>query len=142
MRLKAGRQLGRDTAQRQALLKHLVTALFKFERIETTVAKAKEVGSLAERLVTLAKHGDLHARRQSLRIVRSKEAIAKLFDVLGPRYADRHGGYTRILRTTGRRGDGAPLALVEMVGSQVVDLQKKRQSRKREASKREGEASG
>ncbi len=111
----SGRKLNRTPAHRKALYRNLVTALFKHERIETTVPKAKEARSLAEKLITFAKRGDLHARRQAARRINEPEVLQKLFADIGPRYADRPGGYTRILRLGPRRGDNAELALLELV---------------------------
>jgi large subunit ribosomal protein L17 len=121
----AYQKLGRDSSARKALFRDLVTDLFINERIETTEAKAKEVRSIAEKLITLAKRGDLHARRQVAAYVRkelvdptdadSQDAIQKLFSDIAPRYANRAGGYTRILKTGPRRGDGAPMAYLELV---------------------------
>jgi len=108
-------KLGRTTGHRRALFRNMVTSLFARERIETTEAKAKEVQPIAEKLVTLAKRGDLHARRQAARYLTDEDVLKKLFDVIGPRYADRAGGYTRIVRTGNRKGDAAPMALLELV---------------------------
>jgi large subunit ribosomal protein L17 len=110
-----GRKLGRTTPHRSAMLRNMVTSLLEHERIETTDAKAKEVRRVAERMITLGKRGDLHARRQALRVVRSREVAAKLFDELAPRYAERAGGYTRVLKVGRRVGDAAPFSLVELV---------------------------
>lgn len=110
-----GRKLGRTSSHRQALLRNLVTALLEHEKIETTDAKAKEVRRVAERMITLGKRGDLHARRQALRVVRTKEVTAKLFDELAPRYQERPGGYTRVLKVRRRVGDAAPISLIELV---------------------------
>jgi large subunit ribosomal protein L17 len=110
-----GRKLGRTSAHRRALLRNLVTALLEHEQIETTDAKAKEVRRVAERMITLGKRGDLHARRQALRVVRTRDVTTKLFDELAPRYRDRAGGYTRVLKVGRRVGDAAPLSLVELV---------------------------
>jgi len=114
--LKAGRRLGRTTEHRQAMLRNLVTALLEHERVETTRAKAKEVRQWAEQIITLAKRGDLHARRQSLSVVRSKKVVAKLFGELRERYLERPGGYTRIIPFGLRLGDGASLSIIELVG--------------------------
>ena len=114
--LKAGRRLSRTTEHRQAMLRNLVTSLLEHERVETTRAKAKEVRQWAEQIITLAKRGDLHARRQSLALVRSKKVVAKLFGELRERYQERPGGYTRIIPLGLRLGDGAPLSIIEMVG--------------------------
>ncbi|MEX1030191.1 MAG: 50S ribosomal protein L17 [Paenibacillaceae bacterium] len=114
-------KLGRNSSNRKALFRDLVTDLFLYERIQTTEAKAKELRSVAEKLITLAKRGDLHARRQVASFVRresadgEKDAIQKLFTDLGPRYAERPGGYTRILKLGPRRGDSAPMVYIELV---------------------------
>ncbi len=97
------------------MLSNMATSLFRHERIRTTTAKAKELRPFAERLITLARRGDLHARRQAARTIRDKEALQKLFDTLGPRYADRSGGYLRVLKIGQREGDGAEIALVQLV---------------------------
>ncbi|AJH77922.1 50S ribosomal protein L17 [Heyndrickxia coagulans] len=117
------RKLGRTSAQRKALLRDLATDLIINERIETTEARAKELRSVVEKLVTLGKRGDLHARRQAAAYVRhetadaetKQDAVQKLFSVIAERYADRQGGYTRILKVGPRRGDGAPVAIIEFV---------------------------
>jgi large subunit ribosomal protein L17 len=116
----AYRKLGRVTSHRTALLRNLATALFERERIQTTLMKAKELRPYAERLITLAKREDdrLHARRQVSRDIQNPEVLKKLFDTLGARYATRPGGYTRILRLGFRRGDGAEMAVVELLGSE------------------------
>jgi large subunit ribosomal protein L17 len=112
---KAGRKLGRTSAHRSALLRNLVTALLEHERIETTDAKAKELRRVADRMITLGKRGDLHARRQALAVVRSREVAGKLFGPLAERYRERQGGYTRILKLRTRIGDAAPISLIELV---------------------------
>ena len=111
----AGRKLGRTTSHRWALLRNMATSLFRHERITTTVSKAKELRPFAERLITLAKKETLHARRQVLRHIKDREVVAKLFDKLGPRYATRPGGYSRIVRTSFRRGDNSEMALIELI---------------------------
>ncbi len=125
-----GRKLNRTPSHRKALLRNMVTALLDLEQIETTDAKAKELRSLTERMVTLGKRGedDLSARRQALRVIRSKKVVAKLFSELGPRYADRPGGYTRIVKVENRRGDGAHLSIIAMVKEPVTfkDMKHKR----------------
>jgi large subunit ribosomal protein L17 len=111
-----GRHLSRTAPHRKMLARNLVTALFEHERIETTVIKAKETRSLAEKLITYAKRGDLHARRMAARKVNDPAVLQKLFEEIGPRYSERPGGYTRILRLSGaRRGDNAEMALLELV---------------------------
>nr|WP_321464817.1 50S ribosomal protein L17 [uncultured Desulfobulbus sp.] len=112
---KAGRKLGRTSSHREAMLRNMVTSLLDQERIVTTVPKAKEARRVAEQMITLGKRGDLHARRQALSYIRSKEVVAKLFDELSSQYADREGGYTRIIRTGNRAGDAAPMAILELV---------------------------
>ena len=116
--LKQGRKLGRTTAHRRALLRNLATALLEHERIITTEPKAKELRRVADKLVTLGKRGDLHARRQALQVVQSNAVVRKLFDVIAPRFAERHGGYTRILRLGYRPGDAAAMAVIELVDFQ------------------------
>ncbi|MGE4558631.1 MAG: 50S ribosomal protein L17 [Desulfobulbus sp.] len=122
---KAGRKLGRTSSHRDAMLRNMVTSLLDQERIVTTVPKAKEARRVAEQMITLGKRGDLHARRQALSYIRSKEIVAKLFDQLSGQYAERQGGYTRILRTGNRAGDAAPMAILELVDYQesVVEAQ-------------------
>ena len=112
---KKGRKLNRTAAHRKAVLRNMATSLFRHERIETTTAKAKELRPFAERLITLAKRGDLHARRLAARKIADREVLGKLFDDLGPRFAERPGGYTRILKLGPRRGDAAEMALIELV---------------------------
>ena len=112
---KSGRKLGRRSEHRTAMLRNIVTSLLDMERIVTTVPKAKEVRRVAEQMITLGKRGDLHARRQAMAYIRSKEVVAKLFDQLSSQYADRQGGYTRIIRTGFRAGDAAPMAILELV---------------------------
>jgi len=112
----AGRKLGRNPAHRKAMLRNLVTSLLEHERIVTTVPKAKEARKIAEKMITLGKRGDLHARRQAMAYIRTKSIVAKLFDELSEQYADRQGGYTRIIRTGTRYGDAAPMAILELVG--------------------------
>jgi large subunit ribosomal protein L17 len=121
--LKQGRKLGRTTAHRKALLRNLATALFEHERIVTTEPKAKELRRIADKLVTLGKRGNLHARRQALQVVRSNAVVRKLFDEVAPRFAGRQGGYTRILRLGYRPGDAAAMAVIELVDAQVEEVQ-------------------
>ena len=112
---KAGRKLNRTSTHRRALLGSLATALIKHEQIATTLPKAKELRRVADRLITLAKRGDLHARRQAFARLRDDAMVAKLFNTLGPRYAERPGGYTRVLKAGFRYGDSAPMAVIELV---------------------------
>lgn len=111
---------GRNTGQRKALLKNLVTSFLETERIETTEAKAKEVRSLAEKMITLGKRGDLHARRQALAFLTKESVVSKVFGDLAPRSANRPGGYTRIIKTRQRIGDAAPMVLLELVDVAVA----------------------
>ncbi len=111
-----GRKLGIDATHRKAMYRNLVIALITHERIKTTTPRAKEARRLAERMITFAKRGDLHARRHVASILNDKNAVRKLFDELGPRYADRPGGFTRVLKLSGvRKGDAAEMALLEFV---------------------------
>ena len=110
-----GRALGRTDSHKEALLRNMATSLFRHGRIETTTAKAKELRPFAEKLITLAKQGDLHARRLAARRIQDREILSTLFDSIGPRFATRAGGYTRILKTGFRKGDGAETSLIELV---------------------------
>ena len=113
--LKAGRRLSRTTEHRLAMLRNLITSLLDVERVATTRAKAKEARQWAEKIITLSKRNDLHARRLALAVVRSKKVVAKLFSELKERYQDRPGGYTRIIPLGVRLGDGAPMSILELV---------------------------
>ena len=117
--LKQGRKLGRTSAHRKALLRNLATALLEHERIITTEPKAKELRRVADKLVTLGKRGNLHARRQALQVVQSNAVVRKLFNEIAPRFAERQGGYTRILRLGYRPGDAAAMAVIELVDAQI-----------------------
>jgi large subunit ribosomal protein L17 len=110
-----GRKLNRTPTHRAALLSSLASALIKHEQIATTVPKAKELRRVTDRLITLAKRGDLHARRLAFARIRDEAMVAKLFDTLGPRYAGRPGGYTRVMKAGFRYGDAAPMAVIELV---------------------------
>ena len=111
----AGRKLNRTATHRSALFASLATALIKHEQIVTTLPKAKDLRRVADRLITLAKKGDLHARRLAFARIRDEAMVAKLFDTLGPRYAERPGGYTRVMKAGYRYGDSAPMAVIELV---------------------------
>ena len=111
----AYRRLGRNSSARKALFRSILTSFFAYERIETTEAKAKEISGLAEKMITLAKRGDLHARRQVLSFLMDEEVSKKLFDTIAPKYTDRQGGYTRVYKLGPRRGDAAPMAMLELV---------------------------
>jgi large subunit ribosomal protein L17 len=116
---KSGTHLGRTSAHRKAMFRNMVTSLLDEERIETTDAKAKQIRRLADRMITLGKRGDLHARRQALAVVRSRDVTAKLFGELAERYRDRPGGYTRVMKVGPRAGDAAPMSIVELVDSEA-----------------------
>ena len=110
-----GRQLSRTSTHRTATLRNLATSLFRHERIETTTAKAKELRPFAERLITLARKGDVHSRRLAGRKIQDRAVLGKLFDEIAPRYTERPGGYTRILKLGNRKGDAAEMSLIELV---------------------------
>jgi large subunit ribosomal protein L17 len=112
---KKGRQLGRTASHREAMLRNMASSLIVHERINTTTEKAKELRPYVERLITLGKRGDLHAKRMAARKIADRDTLVKLFDTIGPRFAERPGGYTRILKTGHRRGDGAEMAFIELV---------------------------
>ena len=109
------RKLGRRSDHRWAMLRNLVTSFLREGRLETTETRAKELRRLADKMITLGKRGDLHARRQALAFLLDESVVKRLFDELGPRYRERQGGYTRVIKTGVRRGDGAPMAIVELV---------------------------
>ena len=111
----SGRKLGRNSSHRKALFRNMVTSLLEHERITTTDAKAKELRGITDRMITLGKRGDLHALRQALSVIRSKEITAKVFDELADRYRDRPGGYTRVIKLGNRHGDAAPVSIIELV---------------------------
>lgn len=112
---KSGRTLGRKPDHRQHMMRNMVTSFLQNEKITTTVTRAKELRKLAERMITLGKRGDLHSRRQAMRVIREPQVVARLFEMIAPRYADRPGGYTRILRLENRIGDNAPMVIIELV---------------------------
>ena len=115
----AYRKLGRTVSHRQAMFANMAASLIKHEQITTTLPKAKELRPFVEKLVTLAKRGDLHARRQAISAVRDVPQVGKLFDTLAPRYAERNGGYIRIMKAGFRHGDNAPMAVIEFVDRDV-----------------------
>ncbi len=135
------RKLGRSTSHRKALLRNMASSLILAERIETTLPKAKELSRLADNLVTFAKEGTLHTRRLAARTVLDQEALKKLFDILGPRFKDRQGGYTRIFKFGFRLGDGAPMAAIEYLGYQLPvkakpgDKEEKKEKKAKEPKK-------
>jgi large subunit ribosomal protein L17 len=124
----AGFKLGRNTSHRNALLRNLVTSVIVEDRVETTVAKAKAVRPHVEKMITLGKKGDVHARRQALSFLRTDDAVKRLFDTVAPRYGDRQGGYLRIVRTGFQKGDGAEKAFIELLGAEK-QLDEKREKR-------------
>lgn len=144
--LKSGRQLSRNSAHRWALMRNLITALLREEKIQTTDPKAKELRRWVDRVITLGKQGSLHARRQALSIVQDKAVVRKLFDTIGPRFKDRPGGYTRIIKIGIRRGDAAQMAVIELVGAESEKqtakggAKKGRRARRRQADKQEAAA--
>lgn len=116
---KAGRRLGRKTSHREAMFRNMVTSLFNHEKITTTDAKAKEIRVVAEKMITLGKRGDLHALRQAASVIREKSVVTKLFSTIAPRYKDRQGGYTRIIKLGTRQGDAAPVSIIELVEAEL-----------------------
>jgi len=125
-RVKSQR-LGRDSAQRKALLRNLVTSFLEKERINTTHSKAKAVRPVAEKMITLAKTNTLHTRRRALSYIYKKDVVKKLFEDIGPRFTERPGGYTRIVKLGPRAGDGAEMALIELVGTEFKKKEKKKE---------------
>ena len=112
---KTGRRLGRKPDHRQHMMRNMVTSFFQNEKITTTVTRAKELRKLVDRMITLGKRGDLHARRQALQVLRDPKTVGKLFEMIAPRYENRPGGYTRIIKLENRLGDNAPMAIIELV---------------------------
>lgn len=117
---KSGRRLGRKTSHREAMFRNMVTSLLNHEKITTTDAKAKEIRSVAEKMITLCKRGDLHSMRLAASYIREKSVVTKLFSSIAPRYMDRPGGYTRIIKLGIRQGDTAPISMIELVEEQLV----------------------
>jgi len=130
-----GRKLGRPTPHRIALLRNLCTSLFEHERVTTTVQKAKEMRPVAEKLITLGKAGSLHARRQAAGFLLKAAVLQKLFDNIAGRFSDRNGGYTRIIKLGYRQGDGADLAVIELLGSELSVKKAEKAAAKAEADK-------
>ena len=135
---KAGVKLKRNISARRALLRGLVTSVIEEERITTTVPKAKAVRPLVEKIITLAKEDTLQTRRQAAAFLMTKESVEKLFDKLGPRFNQRNGGYTRIVKLGWRKGDGAETAKLELVGSELVKRAAERAARREERLKQSG----
>ena len=132
----AGRKLGRTSAHRTALLRNMVTSLLEHEQIETTDAKAKELRRVADKMITLGKRGDLHARRQAARFVRTDEVTSKLFGPLAERYKERPGGYTRVLKVRTRPGDAAPISIIELVDRETKAAGKAKPEKPSKAEKK------
>ena len=143
--LKSGRKLSRNSSHRWALMRNLITSLLREEKIRTTDPKAKELRRWAERVITLGKQGSLHARRQAIGIVQDKAVVRKLFDTIAPRFKDRPGGYTRIIKIGVRRGDAAQISLIELVASAETSAapgggEKKGRRRRRQKAEQEAGA--
>jgi large subunit ribosomal protein L17 len=134
----AGFKLGRNTSHRRALLRNLVTSVLIEDRVQTTVAKAKAVRPLVEKMITLGKKGDLHSRRQAHSFLMTDASVTRLFDVVAPRYGDRQGGYLRIVRAGFRQGDGGEKAFIELLGAEK-QLDAKRQKRDEVKAKKRAE---
>jgi large subunit ribosomal protein L17 len=132
---KAKYKLGMRTSHRQAMLRNMVTSLMEHEAITTTDAKAKAIRSLADKMITLGKRGDLHARRLALRVIRSKKIAKRLFEEIAPRYANRDGGYTRVVKKGFRPGDRAPISVVELVERTTEKSKDKASSKKQKGIK-------
>lgn len=122
---KTGRRLGRNSSHRAAMMRNMVTSLLDHEKITTTTTRAKELRKLAEKMITLGKRGDLHARRQALQVIRDRKVVGKLFEMVALRYKDRPGGYTRILKLGNRAGDNAPICQIELVEEEFTPRPKK-----------------
>ena len=137
---KGGFKLQRSPAARRALLRGLTTNVILRDRVVTTVTKAKAVKPVVEKMITLAKRDTLHSRRQAAAFLNTPGAVKKLFDTLGPRYAQRNGGYTRVVRLGPRKGDGAELALIELLGSELKKRAEDRRKRREERMKEQQEA--
>lgn len=120
----AGKRLGRNSSHKRALMRNLTTSLILHERIQTTDAKAKELKSVVEKMITIGKRGDLHARRLAASFIIGKEAVQKLFE-MAPRFNDKNGGYTRTIRLGRRLGDAAPVSIIELIGAPKKEFKKK-----------------
>ena len=128
-------KLGRTSSHRKAMFRNMVTSLFKYDRIQTTDVKAKELRRWADKLVTLAKRGDLHARRMALSIIRERDVVQKLFDEAGQRFSATSGGYTRIVKVGRRPGDAAPVSIIELVSKPLEEKKKAKKPKKTTAEK-------
>ena len=127
---KAGRKLSRTASHRKAMFRNMLASMFAHEKLETTTPKAKELRPLAEKMITLGKRGDMQARRQVLSLIPDRKVVHKLFEEIAPRYQNRHGGYTRIVRTGFRAGDKAPLSIIELVQEDAPGKKKKTKKKK------------
>lgn len=136
----AGRRLGRTTSHREAMFRNMVTSLLNHEKITTTDAKAKEIRSVAEKMITLGKRGDLHAMRLAAAYIREKSVVTKLFSTIAPRYKDRPGGYTRIIKLGMRQGDTAPVSLIELVEEEMQPKKAAKKPAKAAAPKKKAAA--
>ncbi len=134
---KAGNKLGRNPSHRRALLRNLVTSVVVEDSVETTVAKAKAVRPLVEKMITLGKRGDVHARRQAAAFLMTSDSVSRLFATVAPRYGDRNGGYLRIVRTGFRKGDGGEKAMIELLGAEQELTEKAEKRNELNAKKRE-----
>ena len=133
--MKSGKRLGRNTSHRKAMMRNMVTSFFEHEKITTTDARAKELRKLAEKLITMARRGDLHSRRLVMQVVRDKNVVARLFDEIAPRYKERPGGYTRIIKLGHRSGDNASLSVIELVEEEFTAKPKKKKAPAKKVSK-------
>jgi len=126
---KAGKKLGRDSSHRKAMLRNMVTSLFRHEQLETTDARARQLKPVAEKMITLAKRGDLHARRQALAYIKDKALTHRLFEELKDRYLDRQGGYVRVIRKGNRKGDSAPVSIIQLLPEEEGKKKSKKRAR-------------
>ena len=133
----ASKKLGRNSSQRKALLRNLVTSFLEKERIRTTLAKARAARPLAEKMITLSKTNSLHARRRALRFIYKRDVVRKLFEEIGPRFSERPGGYTRIVKVGPRDGDGSEMAVLEMIGSEFKKKTRKKSIKEKAKEKSE-----
>lgn len=126
---KTGKKLGRNSSHRKAMFRNMTTSLFKHEQLETTDAKAKELRPIAEKMISLAKRGDLHARRQALSYLKDKTVTHRLFEEIKDRYLDRQGGYVRIVKKGNRKGDGAPVSIIQLLPGEEVKKKAKKKGK-------------
>ena len=122
---KTGRRLGRKPDHRQHMMRNMVTSFFEYEKLTTTVTRAKELRKLVDKMISLGKRGDLHARRQALQVIRDPKIVGKLFEMIAPRYQERPGGYTRIIKLENRQGDNAPMSIIELVEEEFTPKTRK-----------------